>query len=61
MKVYPAHRPLDLIEANVVKPLKTGTHDLPHAVVWHKEGLLPAHEDVLTLQAIFIVEVGFLG
>ena len=61
MEIYPAHSPLDLVEANVVKSFKTSAHDLAHAVVRNEEGLLPAHEDVLALQPVLVVEVGFLG
>ena len=61
MEIYPAHRPLDLIEADVVKPFETGAHDLTHTVVRHKEGFLPAHENVLTLRAVLVMEVGLLG
>ena len=51
----------NLIKADVVKPLKTRARDLADAVIGHKEGFLPAHEDVFALGEVFVMEVGFLG
>ena len=52
MKVYSTDRPFPHIEADVVEALEAGTADSPYAVVWHKEMLLPAHEDVFALTQI---------
>ena len=52
MKVYPAHLPLELVEANVVEALKARSSDGSHAVVRNQEVLFPAHEDVLSLRDV---------
>lgn len=49
MKVYAADFTFDLIEANVVKPLKTSASDSPDSVVWDQEVLFPPHENVFLL------------
>lgn len=53
--------PRDLVEADVVEAFEAGARDLAHAVVGHEEGFLPAHEDVLALGKVLVVEVGLLG
>jgi hypothetical protein len=56
---------LDLIEADVIEPLKRRTLDTTQLVVWNKEVLFPAHEDVLllppgaTINGMTEVHVGF--
>jgi len=57
MKVYAANRPLNLVEADVVEPLKTGSSDRSHSVVWDQEMFLPPHEDVLPLRHSRYVKV----
>ena len=61
MKVYPAHLPLYLVEADVVESLEARAHDLAHTVVRYKKRLLPTHKNILPLGAVFVVEVGLLG
>ena len=50
-----------LIEADIIKSLKTCTIDLAHAMVWHQEFLLPAHEHILAVCAVLVMEIGLLG
>ena len=50
-----------LIEADVVEPFETSARNLANAVVWDEERLFPAHEDVLPLRAILVVEIWFFG
>ncbi len=61
MKVNSAHSPRHLVETDIVKPLKARAHNLAHAMVRHKERLLPAHKDVLALRVVLILEIRFLG
>jgi hypothetical protein len=49
-----------LIEADIVETLKARAIDLPNAVIWYQELLLPPHEHVLAVGAILVVEVGLL-
>lgn len=35
VKIYPANRSLDLVEADVVKALKTRAADCPNPVIWN--------------------------
>lgn len=49
-----------LVEADVVKSLEACTGNLPDAVIWDQEFLLPSHEHVFTIRAVLIVEVGLL-
>lgn len=60
MEVDPADGSLHLVEADVVEPFEARAGDLAHPVVGDEERLLPAHEDVLALRAVLVVEVGFL-
>lgn len=53
MKVNPIDLALNLVKADVVKPLETGTVDGLDAVIWHKKMFLPPHEDVLLLLDVF--------
>ena len=50
-----------LIEANIVESLKTCTIDLAHTMIWHQKFLLPAHEHILAVCAVLVMEVGLLG
>lgn len=61
MEINPTDVAADLVEADVVKPFETRPLDLAHAVVGDQEGFLPAHEDVLSLREVLVVEVGFAG
>ena len=61
MEIDPLNGALDLIEADVVKSLKTCTVDLANPMIRHQEFLLPAHKHVLAVCAILVMEVGFLG
>lgn len=61
VKVYSTDRPLPHIEADVVEALEAGAADCPHAMVWHEEVLLPAHEDVFTLSQISHGHAGTLS
>lgn len=53
VEIYTIDLALNLIKANIIKPLETGARDSPHAMVWNKEVFLPAHEDVLALGDVF--------
>jgi len=61
MEVNPTDSPIDLVETDVIKPLETRPADLPHPVVGNQEGLLPAHEHVLALRKVLVVEIRFLS
>lgn len=61
MEVYPTNGPIDLVETDVIKPLEAGPTNLPHPVVRDEERLLPAHEHVLALREVLVVEIRFLG
>ena len=50
-----------LIEANIVESLEARTVDLAHSMIWHQEFLFPAHEHILAVCAVFIMEVRFFG
>lgn len=52
MEVYPGNFTLQLVEANIVKPLKARSRYGPHPVIGNEEVLLPTHENVLTLRNI---------
>ncbi len=58
MKIDATNSTSDLVEADVVKPLEAGAGDGADAVVRHEEVLLPAHEDVLALGEVLVVEIG---
>lgn len=53
MKVNSTHTAHPLIEANIIKPLKARAADALDTVVRHEEVLLPAHEEVLTVEVVF--------
>jgi hypothetical protein len=61
MEIYSANRPRNLVEANVVKPLKAGSSNGAHSVVWNQEVFLPSHEDVLSLRHLGYMKVSFPG
>ena len=61
MEIDPVNGARHLIEADIVKPFKTCTSDLAHAMIWHQEFLLPAHEHILAVCAVLVMEVGLLG
>lgn len=61
VEIDSADVPRDLVEADVIETFEACAGDLPHAMVGHKEGFLPAHEDVFALEVVFVVEVWFLG
>jgi hypothetical protein len=50
MEVYPADRPLNLVEADVVKAFKTSPSDCSHSVIRNQKMFLPPHEDILSLR-----------
>lgn len=60
MEVNAADGAGHLVEADVIEALEAGAGDGPDAVVGHEEILLPAHEDVLALGKVLVVEVGLL-
>lgn len=61
MEIYPAHRALHLVEADVVEPFKASAHDFAHTVVWYQERLLPTHEDVLPLRSVLVMKIWLLS
>lgn len=61
MKIYPADISGHLIEANVIEAFETCSQNFAHTMIWNQEGLLPAHENILSLCAVFVVKIGFLG
>ena len=50
-----------LIKADIVESLEARTANLPHAVIWYQKFFFPAHEHVLAVCAVLIMEVGLLG
>ena len=61
MEVDPADGAVDLVEADVVEALEAGADDVAHAVVRDQEGFLPAHEDVLALVEVLVLELRVAG
>lgn len=61
MEIDPADAPHNLVEADIVEPLEARPHDLPHPMIRHQERLLPAHEDILALHEVLVVEIRLLG
>ena len=57
MIVDPRYGTKDLIETYVIESFETGTRNLAHAIIGYQELLLPAHEYVLPVTAILVVEV----
>lgn len=53
MKVDALDRACQLVEADVVKSLKTRATYCPHSVVWNQEVFLPAHEQMLLVHPVF--------
>lgn len=49
MKVYATNSAFNLVEANIIKPLKTCTGNRADPVIWNQEMFLPSHEYVLFL------------
>ena len=60
VEIYPTNRSLDLVEADVIEPLKTSTANRPHSVIWNEEMFLPSHEYVLSLCQLWDMEMAFL-
>ena len=58
VEIDPTDSPLQLIEADVVKPLKARSGNRADPVVGDKEILLPAHEYVFAVGEVFVREVG---
>jgi len=61
MEIYAAYRPLNLVEADVVKALKTGSSNRSHSVIRDQKMFLPPHEDVLSLRHPRYVKVALPG
>lgn len=61
MEVDATDGTLNLVEADVVEPFEAGAGNGLDAVVGHKEGFLPPHEDVLPLGIVLEGEVRLLG
>ena len=61
VKIYPANRSLDLVEADIVKAFKTCATDCPDPVIWNQKVLLPSHKYVFSLRQAGNVEVTFPG
>ena len=61
MEVYPTDSSIDLIKTDIIEPLEARPTNLPHPVVRDQERLLPAHEHVLALRKVLVVEIRFLG
>jgi len=61
MEVYAAYCPLNLVEANIVKALKTGSSDRSHSVIRDQKVFLPSHEDVFSLRHSRNVKVALPG
>ena len=57
MEVYPADTAGTLVKADIIEPLKACAGNGAYAVVWDKEMLFPAHEDVLALRQVWNVQV----
>ena len=58
VEVYPTDTPITLIEADIIKALKTGTCDRFHAMVRHEEVFFPTHEDMFPLLVVLQCERG---
>ena len=58
MEVYPTNSTSNLVETYVVKALEACSAYFAYTMVRHKEILFPAHENVLALGAVLILEVG---
>jgi hypothetical protein len=54
MEVYTLDLPIDLVEADVIKPLETRARDRLDAVVGHEKVLLPPHPEVLSLRVVLV-------
>lgn len=58
VKVDSTNRPRPLIEHNIVEPLETGSWKIGAPVVRHEELLFPAHENMLLVGPIRVLEIG---
>lgn len=61
MEIDPAYGSFHLIEADIVKALKTGSGNCPHPMIRDQKVLFPPHEDMLTLRKVSVREIRFLG
>jgi hypothetical protein len=57
MEVDTAYASLNLIEANIIEPLETGTGDRSNPVIRDKEILLPPHKNMLALCKVAVCEI----
>jgi hypothetical protein len=61
MEVDPAHRPLNLVEADVIEPLKTSAIQLRDSVIWHEKALFPPHKYAFLLVEVWYCVEAALG
>ena len=61
MKIDTAYHPFNLIKTYIVESFKAGTQNLTNSMIRYQKVLLPSHENVFPLCAIFIVKIGFFG
>lgn len=55
--IYPSNAPLDLVETNVIKTLEARPGNLFYPMVRYQKFLFPAHEHVLAVCTVFVVEI----
>ena len=60
MKINPAHIPYSLVETNIVEALEARTANALHPMIGHEEVLLPAHEQMLSIETVLQRERGVL-
>ncbi|KAB8339177.1 hypothetical protein FH972_022112 [Carpinus fangiana] len=61
MEIDAANCAFLLVKTDVVESLETGARDGADAVVRYQEVLLPAHENVLAVGKVLVVELGLPG
>jgi len=61
VEIYPTDLSLDLVEADVIKPFKTGSTDRTNSVVWDQKVLFPPHEYMFSLSQLGYMEVALPG
>lgn len=60
MKIYSAYVSSHLVKANVVESFEARPRYLAHSMIRNEKGLLPPHEEVFPLCAVFVMKVGLL-